>query len=121
MMYHCQQYYRKVLNPIVDWNNDEVWEFIREYHVRYCSLYDEGFTRLGCIGCPMASKAKRLNEFKRWSKYKENYLRAIQRLIDSNKKKPKVNKQLFENAEELFDWWVNEGDVPHSGQEGMDL
>lgn len=85
MMYHCKTYYRKVLNPIVDWTTDEVWEFIKEYKVRYCCLYDEGFTRLGCIGCPMATKAEREMEFKRYPKYKDNYIRAFQKMIDNHR------------------------------------
>ena len=75
MFYHCQTYYKKVLNPIVDWTTDEVWEFIKEYKVRYCCLYDEGFERLGCIGCPMATVAERKREFERYPKYKENYIK----------------------------------------------
>jgi phosphoadenosine phosphosulfate reductase len=47
---------KRILNPIVDWNDSDVWEFIREYQIKYCSLYDEGFKRLGCIGCPMARR-----------------------------------------------------------------
>lgn len=41
-----------ILNPIIDWTDADVWQFIHENGVAYCSLYDEGFTRLGCIGCP---------------------------------------------------------------------
>ena len=53
MIHNCMQHNRRILNPIIDWTTDEVWEFIREYKIPYCCLYDEGETRLGCIGCPM--------------------------------------------------------------------
>lgn len=109
MFYHCQQYYRKVLNPIIDWTTDEVWEFIKEYKVRYCCLYDEGFTRLGCIGCPMGTVAQRMREFKRYPKYKENYIRAFQRMIDNN-----INKgveQITPTGEQEMEWWLT-GELP---------
>ena len=102
MMYHCQKWYRKVLNPIVDWTTEEVWEFIHEYNVRYCSLYDEGFNRLGCIGCPMATVKEREREFERYPKYKENYIRAFQRMIDH---RPEIK---WETGEEMFDWWMKQ-------------
>lgn len=81
MVHNCLQKRRRILNPIIDWSTDDVWEFIREYNVPYCSLYDEGFTRLGCIGCPMAGTEGRLKEFARWPKYKELYIHAFDRMI----------------------------------------
>lgn len=100
IMYTCQKYYRRVLNPIVDWTTDEVWEFIREYDVRYCELYDEGYSRLGCIGCPMATKTERLREFERYPKYKENYIRAFQRMVDNH---PGCR---WSSGEDVFSWWM---------------
>ena len=107
MMYHCQTYHRKVLNPIIDWTTDEVWEFIKEYKVRYCCLYDEGFRRLGCIGCPMASKWLRERGFERYPKYKDAYIRAFQKMLDNH-----PSKRGWRNGEEVFEWWM-------SGEAGM--
>lgn len=80
MFYHCQTWARRVLNPIIDWTTDEVWEFIHEFDVPYCKLYDEGFKRLGCIGCPMAGK-HREQEFERYPEFKQAYIRAFDRMI----------------------------------------
>lgn len=99
MFYRCQTYYRKVLNPIIDWTTDEVWEFIKEYNVRYCCLYDEGYKRLGCIGCPMSSVKFREKEFNRYPKYKDNYIRAFQKMVDNNDTR-------WETGEEVFKWWM---------------
>jgi 3'-phosphoadenosine 5'-phosphosulfate sulfotransferase (PAPS reductase)/FAD synthetase len=30
------------LNPIIKWNYEQVWTFIKDFQVPYCSLYDEG-------------------------------------------------------------------------------
>lgn len=115
MMYHCQTYYRKVLNPIVDWTTEEVWEFIKEYNVRYCCLYDEGFSRLGCIGCPMATMQQRLREFERYPKYKQNYIRAFERMLNNY-----PSKRSWRTGEEVFEWWLNtEKGYPTKEQERM--
>ena len=81
MVEMCYKTHTTLINPIIDWTDDEVWEFIREYNIPYCCLYDEGFKRLGCIGCPMGSKEQRLHEFERWPKYKHLYMLAFEKMI----------------------------------------
>ena len=79
----CYKDHTTLVNPIIDWTTDEVWEFLKEYNIPYCCLYDEGFKRLGCIGCPMANKAMREYEFERWPKYKNLYMIAFQKMIEN--------------------------------------
>lgn len=81
MVRYCMQSKGFVLNPIIDWSTDEVWEFIHRYNIPYCELYDQGFKRLGCIGCPMATPKEKEREFKRYPKFKEAYIRAFDRMI----------------------------------------
>ncbi len=52
--------------PIVEWDTEEIWEYINGEGLAYCSLYDEGWKRLGCVGCPILAGKRRLQEFERW-------------------------------------------------------
>ena len=79
MVRYCMQSKGFILNPIIDWTTDEVWEFIHRYNIPYCELYDQGFKRIGCIGCPMSAHRKK--ELDRYPKFKEAYLRAFDRMI----------------------------------------
>ncbi|EAS01661.1 phosphoadenosine phosphosulfate reductase family protein (macronuclear) [Tetrahymena thermophila SB210] len=35
------------INPIIDWSYEQVWEFLLDFKIPYCSLYERGFTYLG--------------------------------------------------------------------------
>lgn len=49
-----------ILCPIIYWSDRDIWEFIRSNKMDYCCLYDEGFKRLGCVGCPMGGTKTQL-------------------------------------------------------------
>jgi len=66
-----------VLNPILYFTDEDVWTTIKEEKIPYCSLYDEGWKRLGCIGCPMAGTEGRKKEFARWPKFEQAWQRAF--------------------------------------------
>lgn len=67
-----------LLNPIIEWSEEDVWEFLNKVvEVPHCELYDEGYTRIGCIGCPMATTKNQIKQFRRWPHVKEKWIRAI--------------------------------------------
>ncbi|KRX01185.1 hypothetical protein PPERSA_03689 [Pseudocohnilembus persalinus] len=35
------------INPIINWQYNQVWTFLRDFEIPYCSLYNEGYTYLG--------------------------------------------------------------------------
>lgn len=80
----CYRTRKTMVNPIVDWTDEDVWAFLNGNGIPHCSLYDEGFTRLGCIGCPLAGSKNMIRDFERWPKYKDMYIRAFQKMIDNH-------------------------------------
>ncbi len=85
MTEQCYMKRRTTLNPIIDWEDEDVWEYLNNIaKVPHCCLYDEGFTRLGCIGCPLQGKKGMLRDFERWPRYKELYIRAFDRMIKAH-------------------------------------
>lgn len=98
----CYMQAKTTINPIIDWTDNEVWEFIREYNIPYCRLYDEGYKRLGCIGCPMSSR--KVEELERYPKYKQLYLNAFDKMIRT--RKAEVKRCDWNTAEDVMNWWL---------------
>jgi phosphoadenosine phosphosulfate reductase len=104
MMENCQLKGKYVLNPIIDWTDEDVWEYIRSRNIKYCELYDEGFKRLGCVGCPMSGMNGMTRDFERWPKYKAAYIRAFEKAVARRKANGKPCS--WQNGEDVFNWWV---------------
>lgn len=67
-----------LISPIIDWTEKDVWEFLNNVVcVSHCSLYDEGYTRIGCISCPMASPRQKRKGNERYPYVKRNWIKAI--------------------------------------------
>jgi phosphoadenosine phosphosulfate reductase len=41
-------------NPLIDWSEDEVWNFIRGNRIPYNILHDKGYLSIGCAPCTRA-------------------------------------------------------------------
>ena len=93
-----------VVLPVRLWGDDDVWQFVRWSGIRCCSLYDEGFSRMGCVGCPLASPAARRREFRRWPRYEQAWRRTFERIWQTRC----AESSLFGSPVEWFEWW-NDG------------
>ena len=81
-----------------------MWEFIKKYDVPYCCLYDQGYKRLGCIGCPMNVRAA--EELQRYPTYRRAYIRAFEKMIEARKRDG--NETVWETGEDVMKWWLKE-------------
>ena len=41
-------------NPLADWSEQDVWNYIRDNNVPYNALHDQGFPSIGCAPCTRA-------------------------------------------------------------------
>ncbi len=44
------------VNPIINWNETDVWDYIKSNNVPYNKLHDQGFPSIGCAPCTRAVK-----------------------------------------------------------------
>lgn len=96
-----------LLSPIINWTNSDVWNFIRNRKMEYCKLYDEGYTRIGCMFCPMASvQAKRIDR-KRYPGVERQIKKSIQELCEKNN----YGCDLDYNVDDIFSWWISNDSI----------
>lgn len=117
---HCRLKARRVVNPIVDWTDEDVYSFLADAKCPMNPLYAEGQCRVGCIGCPLATKKKRELEFGRWPKYEKLYLLAFGRMLDERRRRGNMirSQDKWTTAEDVFRWWMEYDVLP--GQMGME-
>ena len=102
-----------MLNHIIEWSDSDVWMFLNDVvRVPHCELYDQGITRIGCIGCPMALPKNKRAAFKRWPYVREKWIQTIQMQLAQGdvlgeKISPYVGGDSRAIAEAYFDWWLS--------------
>jgi len=107
-----------VVNPLLHWDTEDLWHFIKGNGVKYSSLYDEGFHRLGCIGCPMAQEKGRRMEFARWPRYEAKWKKVFRRTWE--RRTGSIQRDgciwfgnvYFNRWEEMWEWWLCDRPLP---------
>lgn len=110
----CELKAKTVVNPIIDWDDTEVWDFYKNECPYHNPLYDTGFTRVGCIGCPMAAKS-RWKEFAIFPQYKNMYIKAFDRMLQVRKEKGLDDQNTeyakWKSGEDVFLWWMEDKNI----------
>lgn len=111
MVEHCYRTTSTLINPIIDWTEDDVWTFLHHYGCESNPLYQCGFKRIGCIGCPMGQGRQQKEQFARWPKYRDLYVKAFDRMLEKRKEHGlKTKNNTWIDGEHVMRWWV--GDDP---------
>jgi phosphoadenosine phosphosulfate reductase len=92
---------RTAVNPIIDWTTTDVWTYIREFNLPYCELYDQGWKRLGCVGCPLA--ANRNVELERWPAIRTLWQHVAQHVYKAQIEKGKPH---YSSWQETYNNWA---------------
>lgn len=106
LLENCYHKQKLILNPILDWTDEDVWEFLKYYNCESNPLYQCGYKRIGCIGCPMSSRQKK--ELEKYPKYKINYIKAFNRMINKRIERGLKVNDLWKDGESVYKWWIGE-------------
>lgn len=106
-----------VYKPIFNWLEWEIWEYIMSRELKYCSLYDEGFDRIGCVVCPFIcnpNQSQLLRNKNRWPKYYIAFEKAMYKLWVNREKERQLRLGYSSTFEEFLDNWYR-GNVVKKG------
>ena len=97
-----------ICNPIYEWSDNDVWEYIKDSNIPYNPLYDCGYKRVGCVGCPMSTT--RIQELNKYPKFKRAYKNAIAKWLMYRKERGMSD---FHNndVDEIYAWWVEDKQI----------
>lgn len=118
MVENCYRTSKTLINPIIDWDDDFLWWYIRKENIEINPLYENSCNRIGCIGCPMSGK-NRYKEFARYPKYKEAYIRTFDKMLKHRKECGNKNVMGWKTGKDVFDWWLEDENI--KGQYKMEF
>ena len=101
-----------VVNPIYEWSDSDVWSYLKREGYRHNPMYDMGYHRVGCVGCPLATYRQKMREFNDFPTYKQQYIRAFDAMLERLREKgwsfDDSNRPAWTDGESVFNWWIEE-------------
>lgn len=103
-MQHTKDETTHWLLPVLRWSDSDIWQYVAERNLKTCSLYREGFSRIGCVLCPNHGYAESMFEIQKFPQIANNWKRAAERYVEARKQRgtPLIHK----TGEEYFNWWI---------------
>ena len=105
----CMSRKKIACNPIIDWSDEEVWDYLSESGIKGNPLYCMGMKRVGCVGCPLASHKKQEHEFMIFPQYRRLYVRTFTRMLIARRKAGLTEPSdsvPWRNGEDVMRWWL---------------
>jgi phosphoadenosine phosphosulfate reductase len=94
---------KTLLNPILEWTDADVWEYLGNR--KHCELYDEGFRRIGCIGCPL-HPSQRTKDFERWPRFARKWKKTLGQILDRRHSEGRMMQ--WKTVDDIWSWWMEE-------------
>ena len=96
--------------PICDWTDSDVWEFLNSNHIKHCSLYDQGYKRIGCVCCPLNPSLRDAERYPKFvSVLKMGFMKYISRDDFKSDKTKDLTLKYRRDPEEYFNNWLKYG------------
>lgn len=99
-----------VVNPIIEWSSRDVLDYLSEKGCEMNPLYEMGYSRVGCIMCPMGGRRCRQVEAADFPKYRAAYVRAFDKMLERRAEKGYACN--WRDGEEVMHWWIEDGVMP---------
>lgn len=96
-----------IINPIITWTETEVWDYLHYMDLPSCELYDRGYSRVGCLFCPMASRRSLHMMEHDYPRYRAAFIRLIGRLRKNRIDAGEIDYYQPLTDEQVFDAWLN--------------
>ena len=96
-----------IINPIIEWSEADVWDFLDYSDLPHNPLYDAGYSRVGCLFCPMASRRSLHKMEHDYPKYRAAFIRLIGRIRAKRLENGGTDIYGALTDEEIFSAWVN--------------
>lgn len=100
-----------IINPIIDWTTQDVWDFLTASDLPSCELYERGYNRVGCLFCPMASIYSLHMMERDYPKYKAAFIRLIGRIRAKRLEEGGYDVYQTLTDEQVFDAWLNKRSI----------
>ena len=110
-----------VINAVYDWSDSDVWDYLNDSGFKHNPMYDMGYTRVGCVGCPLATYKMKLKEFADFPTYKEHYIKAFDEMLKQNRERDeRWGNKKWTDGQAVFDWWIEKDRYETRGQMTLD-
>lgn len=104
------------LKPIVDWSDENVWDYIKKYNLPINPEYKQS-KRVGCMVCPKANFNYNFRILMQHPKLIDAFIKAREKRTDINWIIHSENKDYSNNKVEYICRWLNHSFRPFSRQQ----
>lgn len=100
--YHIVPDDKMMVSPLYFWSEKHIWDYIKEHNLQYPILYDLGWSRVGCMFCPMSRVGEKKLELQRYPKVAQKFIDSIDYIVRNYGYADKYT----DDPVAIFHWWI---------------